>query len=90
MKIITACGMGFGTSLMVKMTIEDILGEMEFSADVEACDVGSIAGRDADLVVTSADMENQLSALETDIIFLRNMADKQEVREKLMAYLDKK
>lgn len=90
MKIVTVCGMGFGTSLMVKMTIDDILNEIGFEAEVEASDVGSVKGKDADLVVSSAEMRHQLSDLESDVIFLNNMADKEEIREKLLAYLKEK
>lgn len=90
MKIVTVCGMGFGTSLMVKMTIDDILNEIGFEAEVEASDVGSVKGKAADLVVSSAEMQHQLSDLESDVIFLNNMADKREIREKLLAYLKAK
>lgn len=90
MKILTVCGMGFGTSLMVKMTIDDILGEIGYSADVEASDIGSVVGREADLIVTSTEMKNQLSTAEADVIYLKNMTDKQEIREKLLAFINKK
>ncbi|PTX53993.1 PTS system IIB component (L-Asc family) [Melghirimyces profundicolus] len=90
MKIVTVCGMGFGTSLMVKMTIDDILNEVGFNAEVEASDIGSITGRVADLFVTSTEMQNQFSGIESDVIFLKNMTDKQEIREKLLTYLNHK
>jgi len=48
MEIITVCGMGFGTSLMLKMTVDDILNEKGIKADVSALDVGSAKGRNAD------------------------------------------
>jgi ascorbate PTS system EIIB component len=89
MKIITVCGMGFGTSLMVKMTIDDLLAEMGYKADVEACDIGSIMGKDADLIVTSTEMEGQLSGINADIIFLKYMTNKQEIKEKLVNYFQK-
>ena len=44
MKIVTVCGMGFGTSLMVKMAIDDLLSEIGFDAEVEASDVRSSRG----------------------------------------------
>lgn len=90
MKILTVCGMGFGTSLMVKMTIDDILREIGYSADVEASDIGSVVGRGADLIVTSAEMENQFSAVETEVIYLKNMTDKREIREKLLTFINNK
>ena len=88
MKIITVCGMGFGTSLMVKMTIDDILAEIGFKADVEASDIGSIMGREYDLIVTSNDMQSQLSIPDANIIYLKNMTNKQEIKEKLVAFIN--
>ncbi|MBS4207869.1 PTS sugar transporter subunit IIB [Bacillus sp. FJAT-50079] len=88
MKILTVCGMGFGTSLMVKMTIDDILKEVGFKADVEASDIGSVMGREFDLIVTSNDMENQISVSEDKIIYLKNMTSKQEIKEKLITFLN--
>lgn len=89
MKIITVCGMGFGTSLMVKMTIDDLLRELGCNADVEACDIGSVTGKDVDLIVTSSEMKDQLSGVKADIIFLKYMTNKQEIKERLVDYLNK-
>ncbi|MEW9032018.1 MAG: PTS sugar transporter subunit IIB [Planifilum fimeticola] len=90
MKIVTVCGMGFGTSLMVKMAIDDLLNEIGFDAEVEASDVGSVKGMAPDLVVASAEMRDVLSEMESDVIYLNNMADKGEIRKKLLAYLKEK
>jgi len=90
MKIVTVCGMGFGTSLMVKMTIDDILNEIGYKAEVEASDIGSIMGKEVDLIVTSSDMESQISGVKADVIYLKFMTNKQEIREKLLEYLKNK
>jgi PTS system ascorbate-specific IIB component len=75
--------MGFGTSLMVKMTIDDILKEMGKKADVEALDIGSVKGISADLFVTSLEMENSFPEVGAPVIYLRNMTDKKEIRTRL-------
>ncbi|MBS4202098.1 PTS sugar transporter subunit IIB [Bacillus sp. FJAT-49732] len=90
MKIVTVCGMGFGTSLMVKMTIDDILSEIGYKAEVEASDIGSIMGKEVDLIVTASDMESQISGVNADVIYLKFMTNKQEIREKLLEYLNNK
>lgn len=90
MKIVTVCGMGFGTSLMVKMTIDDILNEIGYKAEVEASDIGSIMGKEVDLIVTSSDMESQISGVNAEVIYLKFMTNKQEIREKLLEYLKNK
>jgi len=88
MKIYTVCGMGFGTSLMVKMTIDDILAQKGVKADVEAIDMGSAKGSTADLFVTSNDMRGSFPDVEQPIIYLDSMTDKKEIEEKITSFLD--
>jgi len=88
MKIVTVCGMGFGTSLMVKMTIEDILAELGKQADVEALDLGSVHGVSADIYVTSTEMQGSFPAVDQPIIYLHNMTDKNEIKEKITKQLE--
>lgn len=87
MKIYTVCGMGFGTSLMVKMTIDDILKEIGKQADVEAIDMGSANGLKADLFVTSNDMKGSFPDVDAPIIYLDNMVDKNEIKDKVTEFL---
>lgn len=84
MTIITVCGMGFGTSLMLKMTIDDILAENKIKAEVSAWDLGSVKGRKADLFVASEDMKSNLTDIGSNIIFIKNLTDTNEVREKIL------
>lgn len=84
MQIITVCGMGFGTSLMLKMTIEDILRDAKIKAEVEAWDLGSIKGRKADLYFASEDMRSNLTDLQGKIVFIKNIIDIKEVKEKVL------
>lgn len=88
MKIYTVCGMGFGTSLMVKMTIDDILTEKGVKADVEAMDMGSAKGSSADLFVTSKDMKGSFPEVEQPVIYLDSMTDKKEIEEKVTSFLN--
>ncbi|KUO68568.1 MAG: PTS lactose transporter subunit IIB [Clostridia bacterium BRH_c25] len=84
MTIITVCGMGFGTSLMLKMTIDDILAENKIKAEVSAWDLGSVKGRHADLFVASEDMKSNLTDIGANIIFIKNLTDTEEVRGKIL------
>lgn len=89
MNIVTVCGMGFGTSLMMKMTIDDILKQENIKADVAAWDLGSVKGRTADLFVASEDMRSNFTDIEGNIIFIKNMTDVDEIREKIMKEISK-
>lgn len=89
MKIVTVCGMGFGTSLMLKMTIEDILVQEGISAEVDAWDLGSVKGRTADLFVASEDMKSNFWDMEGNMVFIKNLTDTEEIREKVLRTIKK-
>lgn len=85
MQIVTVCGLGMGTSLMLKMMVQDILDEEGISADVEAWDAGTVKGKKADLFVVSEDLKSNFAGFDGKVVYVRNLTDKQEIREKLLA-----
>ena len=90
MKIIAVCGMGIGTSVLLKMNIDNALTELGESADVEAADISSARGAaaTADLVMTSAELAPQLGELDAPIVVVDNFVDQAEIRQKLVDALD--
>jgi len=86
MKIATLCGMGFGTSMLLKLTIEDIFKEQNVSGhQVIPWDLGSFKGQKVDLVVAPTDMKTHLLNSETPVVYIKNLVDKEEISEKVMA-----
>ena len=81
------CGMGFGTSLMLKMTIDDILGKHKIRADVSAWDLGSAKGVKADLFVCSQDMKNNVEGLTGKMAFIKDITNEKEVEDTLLKTL---
>ena len=49
--ILTVCGNGIGSSLMLKMKIEEICAENNIEAQVESIDFNAAQGRKADLAI---------------------------------------
>ena len=87
-QIYCICGMGFGTSLMLKMTIDDVLDARGIHADVAAWDLGSVKGVKGDLFVMSDDMKNNVEGIEGKIVFVKNITDEKEVEQVVMAALE--
>ena len=56
MKVMVVCGHGLGTSLMMEMSIKNILKELEVDASVDHCDLGSAKGTDCDIFVGTSDI----------------------------------
>ena len=57
--ILTVCGNGIGSSLMLKMKIEEICAENNIEAQVESIDFNAAQGRKADLIVTVKELAEQ-------------------------------
>ena len=70
MKIVCVCGMGMGTSLIMKMTIDNAARELGLDAEVEHWDVGTVGSKDVDLIVASQDFADNLSEYK-NVIFLK-------------------
>jgi PTS system ascorbate-specific IIB component len=86
MKIATLCGMGFGTSMILKLSIDDILKEEGLEGhQVIPWDLGSFKGQRADIVVAPTDMESHLKGTSAKVVLIKNLVDKAEIREKMIA-----
>lgn len=90
MKIITVCGMGMGSSLMLKMTVDDILAEHHIAAEVEACDLGSLDGRHADWVMTTEGLRAQVEPKGYPTLYVHNVIDKEAIEKTLLEAIAKK
>jgi ascorbate PTS system EIIB component len=84
-KIVAVCGMGIGTSILLKMNIEKVLETMGIEADVEAADIGVAKGygRTADIMLTSEDLAEEIGAVEANVIVINNFFDLEEIESKL-------
>jgi len=52
LKVVTVCGNGIGSSLLLKMKIEEIAREEGIELEAESVDSGNAQGINADLIVT--------------------------------------
>lgn len=84
MRIATLCGMGFGTSMMLKLFIDDILKQEGIRAEVIPWDLGSFKGQQADIVVAPTDMESHLRSATSKVVLIRNLVDKAEIKTKIL------
>ena len=90
MKIVAVCGMGIGTSVLLKMNTEKVLRSLGVDADVEAADIGVARGmaRDAQIVLTSEEFVPEIGEIDAEVIVINNFFDLDEITEKLKNALD--
>ncbi|HHY51889.1 MAG TPA: PTS sugar transporter subunit IIB [Clostridiales bacterium] len=90
MHIVCVCGLGMGSSLILKMTVEKALKELGSTGHmVEHWDAGTVSSKNADLIVTSADFQERFAGRE-NVLFINNVVNTGEVKEKLKSYLEKR
>ncbi|MFJ7825404.1 PTS sugar transporter subunit IIB [Psychrobacillus sp. NPDC096623] len=88
MKILAVCGMGFGSSMMLKMTIEKVLKEKGITADVETADFTTATSTYADFIFTNEEFARQLEGGKVKVVSVKNIADTNEVRAGLESVLN--
>ncbi|WP_055669040.1 PTS sugar transporter subunit IIB [Desnuesiella massiliensis] len=88
-KILTVCGAGVGSSMMLKVYAQQILDKEGIEAEVNAADIGSVNPEEADILVTTSDFANVLRSSRAEIIRIDNLMDKAYLREKLLEAIDK-
>lgn len=86
MKILTVCGMGLGTGLLLRMNTEAALKAIGVEdASVEVADISSAKGMgaSADIVLTSSELAEQLGPVQGTLVTITNFFDKGEIEQKL-------
>jgi PTS system ascorbate-specific IIB component len=84
-KIIAVCGMGIGTSVLLKLNAEKVLKMLDLEATVDAADVATVrkVSFDAQIILTTPDLVDQLQGLPAEIISIEHVFDLEELSTKL-------
>lgn len=90
-KILTACGNGMGSSMVIKMKVENALRQLGIT-DFESasCSIGEAKGLASgyDIVIASEHLVGELEGrTKGSIIGLDNLMDDNEIKEKLQTVL---
>lgn len=87
MKIVAVCGMGIGTSVLLKMNAEKVLQDLGIDADIEAADIGVARGaaQTAQIVLTSEELASEIGDVPAEVIVIENFFDLDEIHKKLSA-----
>lgn len=83
--ILTVCGAGVGSSLMVKMNAEEVLLKHGIKAKIINSDVTSAKGNTADIILTTDDIYRLIKNIDIpNVVIINNMVSKSELEEKLV------
>ena len=88
-KIQAVCGYGCGSSLMLRMAIDDILRKNGLEAETFCGDVGTCLANPCDVIFISRDLgERIIDRAKMPVVIIDNFMSKKEVEEKVMAYFE--
>jgi hypothetical protein len=82
LKVLTVCGNGIGSSLMLAMKVQEICAEEGIDADVESCDFTSAQGRPADLIITVKELAQQFEG--RNVAVIRSYVNKKKIKEDVL------
>lgn len=88
MNILTVCGNGIGSSLMLAMKIEELCKENGIEANVESTDFNSAQGKSADLIVTVKELAEQFEG--KDVAIVRSYINKKKITEDVLEIIKAK
>lgn len=85
MKIVALCGVGIGTSAILKVNAERALQRLEIEAEVTAADIATVklAAADAQVILTSSELVPAIGKTNADIVVIDNFFDLDELTAKL-------
>lgn len=88
-KIMTVCGFGVGSSMILKMKVDEVLKQHGLEAEVFTGDVGTAASTPCDLIFTSKELEKSISSkVKVPVIAITNFINRKEIEEKGLAVLE--
>ncbi|MEG0076834.1 PTS sugar transporter subunit IIB [Anaerorhabdus sp.] len=88
MKIITVCGLGVGSSLIMKMTVDSAMSQIGLKCHIEHWDMGTVKGRECDLIVTTEGFRKNFADQE-NVVYVNNIVDVAETKNRLEEYFKK-
>ena len=79
-KIMTVCGAGVGSSVMLRANILDLLSRYKVKGDVVTADPLTCRGQKVDIVITQPLFQNSLTGISAEIILLNNLVSMKRTR----------
>jgi PTS system ascorbate-specific IIB component len=88
MKILVVCGVGMGTSVLLKTNVDRILSELDYEAEVIAAPLAAAeANQEAQLILTTAEFASHFVDTLSEVVVIDNLFDLAELKAKLVAAL---
>lgn len=88
LQVLTVCGVGMGTSLILRMTAEEVFKQLGLRAHVTATDVSSAHGMPADMLIAQEMHAMEFEGKVPIVISVISFLDKDEMRDKIVVAME--
>ena len=82
-KVLVACRAGVGSSLMLKIKLNEVISEHKWNLEVIHSSLDELSSFDGPIVVTLSDVAEELKGIHKEIVGIRNLLDKNEIYTKV-------
>ena len=83
LKIVAVCGFGVGSSMLLKMKVDEMLKKNGINASAETADVGSATSVPCDIIFTSKELAPKISEkVKVPVVAIGNFLNVAEIEEK--------
>ena len=87
MKIQAVCGFGCGTSLFLKIRLDEVIQANGFSAEIFCGDVGTCLAQKCDAIFISEELADRVQGrAKVPVVVISNFMNKKEVEEKALSF----
>lgn len=87
-KALIACRTGMGSSMMLKIKVDQVVRVNGFSLDVQHSTLDDVKSFKGDLVITMADVADEIKDQVPYVIGINNLMDKKEIETKLKEFFE--
>lgn len=83
-----ACRTGMGSSMMLKIKVDQVIRENQFLINVEHNTLDAVTSFKGDLLITMNDVVEDVRGKVPYVIGIQNLMDKEEIKIKLERFLE--
>ncbi len=87
-KALIACRTGMGSSMMLKIKVDQVVKANNFPLEVQHSTLDDVKSFKGDLLITMADVADEMAGQVPYVIGINNLMDKEEITKKLQLFFD--
>lgn len=87
-RALIACRTGMGSSMMLKIKVDQVVKENKFDLDVQHSTLDDVKSFKGELLITMADVAEEMKGQVPYVIGVNNLMDKKEIETKLREFFE--